>query len=172
METIKAINERRSIRKFKNINIGEDILDILLNAAQMAPSAGNMQGRDYIVVTDHITKLQLAEAASGQTFIAYAPVIVVFVANMDRSSSRYRERGELYAIQDATASVMTFMLAAHDLGLGTCWIGAFNEDNVKKILKIPLRLRPVAIIPVGYPDEVPIIPQRMSLDKLLHKETW
>ncbi len=174
METIKAINERRSIRKFKKIDIKEETLNILLNAAQMAPSAGNIQGRDYIIVTNSSIKRQLAEASFDQSFIMSAPIIIVFLANIERSSTTYRGRGELYAIQDATASVMTLMLAAHDLGLGTCWIGAFNEDYVKNILKIPipLKVRPVAIIPIGYSDEVPIIPERMSLDKLLHKESW
>lgn len=172
METIRAINERRSIRKFRSIDIGENILSILLDAAQMAPSAGNIQGRDYIIVTDKEIKQQLVKAASNQKFINQAPVIIVFVANIERSSSRYGGRGVLYAIQDATSSVNNLMLAAHDLGLGTCWIGAFDEDSVKAILKIPINLKPVAIIPVGYPDETPIAPQRLELEKLLHWQTW
>ena len=172
METIRAINERRSIRKFRSIDIGENILSILLNAAQMAPSAGNMQGRDYIIVTDKEIKQQLVKAASNQKFINQAPVIIVFVANIERSSSRYGRRGILYAIQDASSSVNNLMLAAHDLGLGTCWVGAFDEDSVKAILKIPIGLKPVAIIPVGYPDEIPIAPQRLDLEKLLHWQTW
>ncbi len=172
METIRAINERRSIRKFKSIDIGENFLSILLNAAQMAPSAGNVQGRDYIIVTDQEIKQQLVKASSNQKFIDQAPIIIVFVANIERSSSRYGGRGILYAIQDATSSVNNLMLAAHDLGLGTCWIGAFDEESVKTILKIPANLKPVAIIPVGYPDEVPIAPHRLDIEKLLHWQTW
>lgn len=172
METIKAIYERRSIRKFKNIAIEGEVLNVLLNVAQMAPSAGNVQGRDFIIVSDLRIKEQLANAAFGQEFIKQAPIIIVFIANIERSSNKYGERGELYAIQDATVSVMNLMLAAHDLGLGTCWIGAFDENYVKNILRIPLRAKPIAIIPIGYPDEVPIAPQRMDLEKLLHRETW
>lgn len=172
METIRAINERRSIRKFKNIDIKENILSILLNAAQMAPSAGNMQGRDYIIVTDEKIRQQLVKASSNQKFIEQAPIIIVFIANIERSSERYGKRGILYAIQDATASVMNMMLVAQDLGIGTCWIGAFDEDSVKAILRIPINLKPVAIIPVGYPDETPSAPQRMDIEKLLHWQTW
>ncbi len=174
METMKVINERRSVRKFKNIEIEENIIEILLNAAQMAPSAGNMQGRDYIVVTDPEIKYQLAKAAYDQKFIGQAPIAIIFIADIERSSNRYGGRGLLYAIQDATASIMNVMLVAYDLGLATCWVGAFDEVHVKNILKIPAgaELKPVAIIPIGYPDEVPIMPQRMSLDKLLHWETW
>ena len=172
METIRAINERRSIRKFKNIDIAENILSILLNAAQNAPSAGNVQGRDYIIITDQQIKQQLVDASYNQKFINQAPVIIVFVANIERSSSIYGGRGILYAIQDATASVMNVMVVAHDIGLGTCWIGTFDEDFVKEILKIPKNLKPVAIIPVGYPDENPIAPQRLDLEKLLHWEKW
>lgn len=145
-------------------------MSILLNAAQMAQSAGNVQGRDYITVTDQIIKQQLAKASSNQKFINQAPIIIVFIANIERSSRIYGGRGILYAIQDATASVMNTMLVAQDLGLGTCWIGAFDEDSVKTILKIPINLKPVAII-LGYPDETPIAPQRMDLE-LLHWEIW
>ena len=172
METIRTINERRSIRKFKNIDIAENILGILLNAAQAAPSAGNVQGRDYIIITDQEIKQQLVEASYNQKFINQAPIIIVFVANIERSSNIYGGRGILYAIQDATVSGMNVMLVAHDLGIGTCWIGAFDEDFVKEILGIPKNLKPIAIIPVGYPDEIPIAPQRLDLEKLLHWEKW
>ncbi len=172
METIRAINDRRSIRKFKNINIEKDIIDILLNAAQMAPSAGNVQGRDYIIVTNQEIKQRLVDAAHNQKFIGQAPVVIIFVANIERSSKRYGGRGLLYAIQDATASIMNLMLIAHDLDLGTCWVGAFEEDYVRNILGIPANLKPVAIIPIGYPDEFPITPQRMNLKTLSHWEKW
>jgi nitroreductase len=174
METIKAINDRRSIRKFKSIDVKENIIEILLNAAQMAPSAGNVQGRDYIIVTDPEIKNQLVKAAYDQKFIGQAPIVIIFIANIERSSNIYGGRGLLYSIQDATVSVMNLMLVAQDLGLGTCWVGAFDGDYVKDILKIPIELeiKPIAIIPIGYPDEVPVMPQRMSLDKLLHWEKW
>lgn len=172
MDCIEAINKRRSIRKFKNIDIGKDSIDILLNAAQAAPSAGNAQGRDFIIVSDITTKRRLVEAARNQHFIASAPIVIVAVANIKRSSSRYGTRGELYAVQDATVSTMNIILAATNIGLGTCWIGAFDEEIVKNILGIPEKERPIAMIPIGYPDESPIMPQRMSLDQIIHRERW
>ena len=172
MDCIEAINKRRSIRKFKNTEIGKENIDILLNAAQAAPSAGNIQGRDFIIVTDRTIKRELVVAAHNQHFIASAPIIIVAVANIKRSSSRYGSRGELFAIQDATASVMNIMLAATNIGLGTCWIGAFDEDIVRDILNIPMGERPVAMVPIGYPDEDPVMPQRMDIGQILHREKW
>lgn len=172
MDCIETINRRRSIRKFKNMDIGKENIDILLNAAQAAPSAGNMQGRDFIIVTDRTIKRELVVAAHNQHFIASAPIIIVAVANIRRSSSRYGSRGELYAVQDATASVMNIILAATNIGLGTCWIGAFDEDIVRDILNIPIGERPVAMVPIGYPDEDPVIPQRMDIDQIIHREKW
>lgn len=172
MDCIETINRRRSIRKFKNTDIGKENMNILLNAAQAAPSAGNVQGRDFIIVTDRTTKRELVVAARNQHFIASAPVIIVAVANITRSSNRYGNRGELYAIQDATASVMNIMLAATNIGLGTCWIGAFDEDIVRDILNIPIGERPVVMIPIGYPDEDPAMPKRMDMDQILHLEKW
>ncbi len=172
MECIEAIKGRRSVRRFKDSVIEEEIIEELLDAAQMAPSAGNLQARDFIVISNKITKQKLAQAALDQSFIEQAPVVIVVVANIDRSSRIYRARGELYAIQDATAAVMNLLLAAHSKGLATCWVGAFDEYSVSDILGIPQRTMPIAIIPIGYPDEKPKSPPRMGLDKVVHRETW
>ena len=172
MECLEAIKGRRSIRKFKDRGIGKEIIEELLDAARMAPSAGNIQARDFIVVTNKITKQKLTKAAFGQAFIEQAPVDIVFVANIERSSRIYKSRGELYAIQDATASVMNLLLAVHDKGLAGCWVGAFDENAVGEILGLPHKTRPVAIIPVGYADEEPGAQTRMELDKVVHWETW
>lgn len=94
------------------------------------------------------------------------------MANIERSSRIYRSRGELYAIQDATAGVMNLLLAAHSMGLATCWVGAFDEHAVGGLLGLPHRTTPIAIIPVGYSDEKPTAPPRMNLDKVVHWETW
>jgi len=172
MECLEAIKGRRSIRRFKDTPIGKEIIEELLNAAQMAPSAGNLQARDFVVVTNKITKQKLAKAALDQSFIEQAPVAIVAVANIERSSRIYRSRGELYAVQDTTAGVMNLLLAAHDRGLATCWVGAFDEYAVSELLGLPQRATPVAIIPVGYSDEKPTATPRMGLDKVVHWETW
>ena len=172
MECIEAIKERRSIRRYKDSVIEEEIIEELLDAAQMAPSAGNLQARDFIVISNKVTKQKLAQAALDQSFIEQAPVVIVVVANINRSSRIYRSRGGLYAIQDATAALMNLLLAAHSKGLATCWVGAFDEYAVSDILAIPPGTTPIAIVPVGYPDEKPKSPSRMGLDKVVHREMW
>ncbi len=172
MECLEAIEGRRSIRKFKDSIIGKEVIKELLSYAQMAPSAGNLQARDFIVVSEKRIKEQLAKAAHNQSFVEQAPVVIVVAANIERSSLRYGSRGELYAIQDATASVMNLLLAAYSGGLATCWVGAFDEIAVRILLGLPHKTKPVAIIPIGYPDEKAIAPPRMGLDKVVHWETW
>ena len=172
MDCMEAIKDRRSVRRFKDRAVGKEMLEELLNAARMAPSAGNLQARDFVVVSNKTTKQKLTKAAMGQVFIEQAPVVIVVIANTERSARIYKSRGELYAIQDATASVQNLLLAAHAKGLATCWVGAFDENAVGEILGIPKKTRPVAIIPVGYADEAPAAPPRMGLDKVVHRETW
>jgi len=172
MECIEAIKGRRSIRKFKDQPVETELVGQLLDAAQMAPSAGNLQARDFIVISDKATKQKLAKAAMGQSFIEQAPVAVVIIANFERSSRIYRSRGELYAIQDASAGIENLLLAAHSMGLGTCWVGAFDEAKVSELLGIPNKAKPVAIIPLGYPGEQPAAPPRMVQDRLVHWEKW
>lgn len=172
MECLEAIRERRSIRRFKDSAVGKDVIEELLNAAQMAPSAGNLQARDFIVISDRIIKRKLTEAALNQPFIEEAPIVIVGVANIERSARKYRSRGELYAIQDITATLMNLLLAAHSRGLATCWVGAFDGYAVSELLRLPDKARPVAIIPLGYADEKPTAPPRMGLDKVVHWEAW
>ena len=172
MECMEAIKGRRSVRKFKEDAIEEKVITELLEAAQMAPSAGNLQARDFVVVMNRTLKQKLKEAALNQSFIEEAPVVIVVVANIERSSRVYKVRGELYAIQDATAAVMNLLLAAHSKGLGTCWVGAFEEYIVHNLLGLPDNTKPVAIIPVGYPDEKPVAPPKIGLNKITHQESW
>jgi nitroreductase len=152
--------------------ISEELLDTLLKAAQLAPSAGNLQARDFIVVRDPNMKHELAQAAYGQFFIAMAPVVLVGCANMARSRIAYGQRAELYAVQDATIAASYIQLAAEALGVGTCWIGAFDEKRVSSSLKIPLDIRPVLMLPIGYAEEVPEPRPRMALSRFTHQELW
>jgi nitroreductase len=172
MECLEAIEGRRSIRKFKDSSIGKEVIKVLLKAAQMAPSAGNLQARDFIVVSEKRIKEQLTKAALDQSFVEQAPIVIVVVANIERSSLKYGSQGELYAIQDATASLMNLLLAAYSKGLATCWVGAFEENAVRILLGLPHKIKPIAIIPIGYSDEKPNAPPRMELDRVVHWETW
>jgi nitroreductase len=102
-------------------------------------------------------------------FIKEAPVVIVVCSDLDRIKLRYGERGEkLYSIQDTAASIMIILLAAQALGLGTCWVGAFDEERIKEILELPRNLRPLAIIPVGYPKERIEKSERIPFENL----TW
>jgi nitroreductase len=170
MDMLDVIKNRRSVRSFKKTPIEQQKLDAVLKAAEWAPSAGNAQARDLILVSDPGTKEKLASAALGQGFVSEAPIVLVVCANRGRSAKRYGQRGrDLYSVQDATAAVENMLLAVHSMGLGACWVGAFDEDAVKDLLSIPEDVSPIAIVPIGYPAEEPHAPSR----KLpLHDGKW
>ena len=162
MDILKAVRERRSIRNFQKKDIPKEIVDKLIDALIWAPSAGNLQARKFFFVKDAKLKEDIASAALNQDFIAEAPLVIVGCTD-SRISSRYGERGEyLYSIQDVAASIMGMMLVAHENGLGTVWVGAFMEEEVFDLLNLPQNLRPVAIVPVGYPVKIPSPPPRVS----------
>jgi nitroreductase len=161
------IKNRRSVREFKDREIPESAIDVLSEALRWAPSAGNLQSRKFYFVFNEVLRNKLAQTGLRHdyvSFIARAPLVVVGCADL-RIATRYKERGtELYCIQDTAASVQNLMLAAQDLGLGTCWVGAFKEEEVKKILEMPDYLRPVVLVPVGYPAKTPKAPARLPKD--------
>lgn len=171
MELSEAIEQRRSIRSFRKDTVPEGMIKSILHAAHMAPSAGNLQGRDFIIVTEEATKKKICECALNQKFIEEAPVCIVVCANMDRSRKKYRAKGELYAIQDASISVMNMMLQAFDLGLGTCWVGAFDDRRVIELFKLPMGVFPIALLSIGYPNESPVAPPRL-FENIEHAEKW
>jgi nitroreductase len=164
MELSEAITGRRSIRKYRKDLIPDRTIRQILMAAMAAPSAGNLQSRHFYIVRDAELKKQLAAAALEQTFLAQAPVVVV-VCTDARIASEYGQRGlDLYAIMDCAASIQNMLLAAHSLGVGTCWVGAFDEKRVSDILRMPARFKPVALVPHGYPAESPKPPPMVRFD--------
>lgn len=173
MDVFNAIKGRRSIRSFKRKDVPDNDLRKILEAGIWAPSAGNLQSWEFIIVKRDDVKRELARAAYGQHFIAEAPVVIVVCANIERSAAYYGERGRtLYTLQDTAAAIQNILLAAYALGYGTCWIGAFSEEAVKEILEIPYNIRPVAIIPLGIPATKPRPPPRMPLEKVVHHEKY
>lgn len=172
MDLKAALRSRRSVRAFRDEPVPEDGLQELLELANWAPSAGNLQARDFVVVRDETTRRALAQAALDQEFVAEAPVVVVVCGNA-RRVSRYGRRGrDLYMIQDAAAATQNLLLAAHDAGLATVWVGAFDEDAVRKRLHLPPFVRPLALVPLGYPAESPEFPPRLAPTEIVHTETW
>ena len=151
---IELAKSRRSIRRFKEQDVGKGQLKQLIDAAQAAPSAGNCQPWYFYVVKNKRIQAELTASAYAQGFISAAPACIIICTDSKRNEARYAERGrDLYCIQDTAAAVQNILLCAKDMGLGTCWVGAFDEAEAARILSLPENLRPVAIIPVGYPDE-------------------
>lgn len=162
MDVFSAVKGRRSIRSFLEKDIPENIISKLIDAMIWAPSAGNLQSRRFYFIKDKKLKRQIAAAALNQNFISQAPVVIVCCTD-STIGHHYRERGiELYSIQDVSASIMAMMLVAHENQLGTCWVGAFQEEEVSRILNLPGTLRPVAIVPAGYPARIPKPTSRVS----------
>lgn len=173
MDVFEAIKNRRSIRAFTDQPISEKQIHRLIDAARWAPSAGNIQPWEFIVVKNAETKRKLAEAALKQTFIKEAPVVIVVCANEVRSGQGYGARGvNLYCLQDTAAATQNLLLAAHALGLAACWVGAFQEEEAKRILNTPKGIRPVAIVPVGHAAEKPRAPPKRSIREIVHYETF
>ena len=173
MDALECIKTRTCIRRYKQDLIKDEDIKDILNAAIQAPSAGNTQDWEFIVVKELDTKRSLTEASYGQTFIYQAPVVIVVCSDLERISSAYGTRGaNLYSVQDTAAAIQNIMLSAWSKGIGSCWIGAFNEEKVREILILPSHIRPLAIITLGYPDEKPKKPDRMDLDRVVHRERY
>ena len=170
---LEAIKNRRSIRAFKNEDISSETVEKLIDAARWAPSAGNIQPWEFIIVKNSEVKRRLAEAALNQKFVEEAPIVIVVCADESRSFKGYGLRGKsLYCIQDTAAAIQNIHLAACSLGLATCWVGAFKEEDVRKILDVLDGVRPVALVPVGYPAEKPSPPPRRPLSQIIHYEKF
>lgn len=170
MDFFAVIDHRRSIRAYQRKTVEPDKIDALLETVRLAPSAGNLQAYKVAVIEDAGTKQGLARAAFDQAFVAQAPAVLVFCADPPRSEAIYGSRGAtLYALQDATIAAAHAQLAAAALGLATCWVGAFDEVAVAQVLAAPAPLRPVAILPFGYPAERPARLPRRRLEDLVRR---
>jgi len=173
MEVFEAISQRRSIRRFKTEDVDESLIEKIIKSGVWAPSAGNLQSWELILVKNAQTREKLSEAAYLREFIAKAPMVMIPCVNLRVSGGVYGKRGaELYSLQDVSCAVENMLLMAHAMGLGACWVGAFNEQQVIELLEIPDHIRPVALIPMGYPDEKPYPPPRRDLEDLLHFERY
>lgn len=175
MDVFEAIHNRRSVRKFLDIPVEWEKIGIILDAGAAAPSSGNLQNWKFIVVQDEKKRQALAEAALQQYWIADAPTIIVICTELRRIKQFYGVRGErLYSIQNCAAVAENMLLAAHALGLSSCWVGAFDEDMVTRTLGIPedAEIRPQIMLPIGYADETPAKPQKFVLENLTYFDKW
>src|SRR5512136_2314620 len=148
MDVIDAIKTRKSVRVYLDRPIEDEKLNAVLEAARLAPSASNRQEWRFVIVRETETRKKLAAAAGGQAFVGEAPVVIVACAETDM---HVMGCGQLCYPIDVAIALDHMSLAAVDLGLGTCWIGLFDEKKVKEILHIPDEIRVVELMPLGYP---------------------
>jgi nitroreductase len=170
MDFFELVQRRRSIRAFTSQALEEGKLTQILEAANLAPSAGNLQAYSIVIVRDAAARQALSRAALGQESVMQAPVVLAFFAHPQSSMAKYKSRGiELYSLQDATIACAYAQLAASAQGLGTVWVGAFEDAAVKAALKAPPEWRPVALLPIGYPAESAAPTLRRPLEDLVRE---
>ncbi|PIS42071.1 MAG: nitroreductase [Candidatus Kerfeldbacteria bacterium CG08_land_8_20_14_0_20_40_16] len=168
MEFKKTIELRHSVRHFLKQPIDNEKIDSILEIVNKCPSAGNLQSYKIYLVKNQNIKKELAEAAIDQEFIYQAPLVMVFCANQEECELKYGLRGkELYSIQDATIAASYAQLAAADQNIGSVWVGAFDPEKVKLILKTTFL--PVAIIPIGYYSEQSFLRERKQKNEIFEE---
>lgn len=165
---LQLVSRRRSIRAFRPEKIPSAVLDSILQVCDMAPSSGGLQTYEIYQVASEEKKSRLAAAAHDQGFISQAPLLLVFCANAARASFKYGQRSDLFSVQDATIAAAYAQLAVYSLGLTTTWVGAFDEKKVSEILNLPREHRPVAMLPIGQPNEKPMDKTTRGPKDLLH----
>ena len=170
---MKAIKERRSIRSYLDIPVEWDKIGSVLQSALLAPNAGNLQIWRYVVVRKLERRKQIAEACLQQYWMEQAPVHIVIFAKLEKEEQFYGIRGvRLYSIQDCAMAAMSIMLTAHDLGLGSCFVSAFDEEAIARIFKLPDNVRPQAVVTLGYTDEKPATPLRFRVESIIGQENY
>ena len=168
MEFNEVVESRHSVRAFKDKKLDNDIIRKILKTVNSAPSAGNIQAYWITVIQDEEVKRDISVASFDQEGISQAPAVFIFSADQRQGELNYGERGrELYALQDATIAGAYCQLAAANLGLGSVWVGKFDSLEVSRLINANEYEVPIAIIPVGYPDEEPVKTERKTLDEIV-----
>ena len=171
MDVFECIEKRQTIRNYEKKDVPNDLLVQIITAGTHAPSAGNIQPWEFCIVRDKKIKKELSIAALKQKHVEDAPVLIVVLANKEKSGMRYGDRGRnFYCVLDTTACIENMLLACTSLGLGACWTGSFEEERVKNILSLPKHIRPITILTIGFPVpyEKPFKSSRISFEKM----TW
>lgn len=171
MGILEIIKERRSVRRYRPDPIPEEAILRVLDAARFSPSGKNLQPWKFIIVKDKALKRHLAEASNRQFFIAEAPVIIVACGFPDRCYSRMGNYMKSWPV-DVAIAVEHMILQAQEEGLGTCWVGAFEEEKVKSLLNVPEGVKVLALTPLGYPDENPVPRRRKSLEEIVSYDSF
>lgn len=173
MDFQEVIKSRRTIRKFTDEDVPDETIRQIIEAGILAPSAGNIQSWEFIIVRDKTTKYNLSQEALGQMHVLESPVVIVVAANTKTAEKRYGSIGrDVYCFLSAGAAIQNMLLTAVSLGLGAAWVGSFKERAVQEILKLPAEIRPVGIITLGRPAETPDMPKRRIYKDVVHNEKW
>jgi nitroreductase len=169
MDTLAAINKRRSIRKFTDKAIPEADLKILLKAAMMAPTGRNIQEWEFLVIRDKQTLAKITEIHPYAKMLLEAPAAIIVCANMDK------ENAESFWVGDCGAASQNILLAATELGIGSVWLGVQNNkerfEGIKKLFNLPANIMPFNIIALGYAAETKESMDRYDESKV-HYEKW
>lgn len=172
MEFEKTYLNRRSIRKYKDKEVSLTTVGEILDIAQFAPSSGNLQNWRLIVVQDLNLRQEISDACLQQSWMIDAPVFIVVCNEYSPVKSHYGKLGKMYSIQNCSNIAMGIMLAASDQGLGSCWVGAFDNEAIQRILKIPEDVDPEIIITLGYTNEIKQPSTREDLSRITFFNTW
>jgi nitroreductase len=169
MDVLEAIRTRRSVRSYSGQPVEDEVLNQVLEAARLAPSANNRQEGRYVAVRDQAARHRLSIAAEGQGFVAEAAAVIACCAV---ESNHVMSCGQPAYSVDVSIAVDHMTLAAWSLGLGSCWIGAFDEGRVREILGIPESVRVVALLALGYPKHPSGARPRKPMNEIAHYERW
>jgi nitroreductase len=169
VEFLDIVKARYSVRAYRDVKVEEEKLLKVLEAGRLAPSACNFQPWVFVVVREARNRKRLRAAYDKEWFVN-APVIIAVCCDRKRAWMRFD--GKKYGDVDAAIAMDHIILQAAELGLGTCWIGAFNEEEARKALGLPFNLEPVALTPLGYPAAPPGAKDRVPLDSIVKWESF
>ena len=173
MEIFDCIRTRRSIRKYKNSQVPWDNVVEILQAAKYAPFAGNILNCKFIIVKNDGKRKAIAEACAQQFWMQDAPIHIVVVGEPEKAERFYGERGgRIYTIQGAAAAIQNMLLTAHSLGLGSCWVGSFDEEEIRRLCNLPENVNVQGIITIGFADESPTPPPKYRIEHIMFFEKW
>ena len=169
MDLYEAIKSRYSVRSYLNKPVEQEKLDRILDAARLAPSGSNRQPWKFVVVRDAETRKKLVPACSSQEFVGQAPVVIAGVGLMP---DRMMSCGVPGDPVDVAIALEHVALAATAEGLGTCWIGSFHQDQVRKVLDVPANSKVVEVMTLGYPADHPQPKTRKPMKELVCYDRW
>lgn len=168
MEFKELLYKRRSIRDFKNETLSDDQIILLLESATRAPNACNFQSWHFYAVTNKEMIESFYPTIYSGKWITSAPLVVVVCTDAEKLTKKFGDRGPgLFAIQDTAAAINNILLQAANVGLGGCWIGAFDEDKCRELINIPSERRPIALLPIGVPNSEPSLRDRVALNDVV-----